>query len=113
MLSLLFCNISHRSTFAAHLSPFPLHSFLFFLRFGFDSSASFVVPGDVKDYYKEIQEQGAKKEKDFEAKFAAYECKYPELAKDLRRRMSGELPAGWKDNLPKFSPEVCPRVRRE
>ncbi|CAM9415762.1 unnamed protein product, partial [Hapterophycus canaliculatus] len=73
--------------------------------FGFDASADFVVSGDVKDYYKKAQEQGAKKEKDFDVKLAAYECKYPELAKELKRRMSGELPAGWKDKLPKFTPE--------
>lgn len=37
------------------------------------------------------------------------QLKYPELAKELKRRMSGELPTGWKDNLPKFTPEV--RIR--
>lgn len=34
------------------------------------------------------------------------QAKYPDLAKELKRRMSGELPEGWKDNLPKFVPEV-------
>lgn len=32
--------------------------------------------------------------------------KYPSLAEDLKRRLAGELPDGWKDGLPKFSPEV-------
>lgn len=34
------------------------------------------------------------------------QAKYPELAKDLERRMKGDLPEGWKEDLPKFSPEV-------
>lgn len=33
------------------------------------------MPGDVKDYYKKIQDEGAKKEKDFDAKFVAYEVR--------------------------------------
>ena len=37
---------------------------------------------------------------------ACDQAKYPELAKELKRRMAGELPAGWKDSLPKFAPGV-------
>lgn len=35
-----------------------------------------------------------------------WQAKYPDLAAEFRRRMAGELPEGWKDSLPKFSPEV-------
>lgn len=34
------------------------------------------------------------------------QSKYPELAAEFKRRMSGQLPEGWKDKLPKFTPEV-------
>lgn len=37
--------------------------------------------------------------------------KYPDLAKELKRRLAGELPHSWKDGLPKFSPEVGLEVR--
>eukprot|EP00903_Cladosiphon_okamuranus_P006639 g6483.t1 len=72
--------------------------------FGFNPSESFVVPSEVADLYKTVQAQGEKKEKDFNALFATYEAKYPELAAEFKRRMSGQLPAGWKDQLPKFTP---------
>lgn len=36
-----------------------------------------------------------------------HQSKYPDLAAEFKRRMSGQLPAGWKDKLPKFTPEVC------
>lgn len=50
--------------------------------------------------------------------FSFEQSKYPDLAKELKRRMSGQLPEGWKDNLPKFTPAVrtvpraSARVRR-
>ncbi|CAM9952949.1 unnamed protein product [Pylaiella littoralis] len=71
--------------------------------FGFDPAESFVVPADVSTMYAGVQKQGAGKEKKFDALFQAYESKYPDLAKELKRRMAGELPAGWKDKLPKFT----------
>ncbi|CAM9468638.1 unnamed protein product [Ectocarpus sp. 6 AP-2014] len=73
--------------------------------FGFDPSESFVVPEEVSKFYAGLQEESAKKEKEHDVLFAAYESKYPDLAKELKRRMSGELPEGWKDKLPKFVPE--------
>ncbi|CAM9963045.1 unnamed protein product, partial [Ectocarpus sp. 12 AP-2014] len=73
--------------------------------FGFDPSESFVIPEEVSKFYAGLQEESAKKEKEYDVLFAAYECKYPDLAKELMRRMSGELPEGWKDKLPKFVPE--------
>lgn len=72
--------------------------------FGFNPSESFVVPADVRTFYKKLQEDGAKREEEYNALFATYESKYPDLAKELKRRMSGQLPEGWKDNLPKFTP---------
>lgn len=40
--------------------------------------------------------------------FAAYSSAHPYLAGEFSRRMKGELPAGWKDNLPRFPAEkVC------
>ena len=39
--------------------------------------------------------KGRKLERDWNARFAAYEAQYPELAREFRRRMAGELPANW------------------
>lgn len=38
------------------------------------------------------------------------QSKYPELASELKRRMAGELPEGWKESLPKFTPQVTRNV---
>ncbi len=40
--------------------------------------------------------RGAAVEADWNQRFAAYEKQHPELAREFRRRMAGELPANWK-----------------
>jgi len=44
--------------------------------------------------------EGAALEADWNAKFAAYERKYPEEAAELKSIISGELPVGWEKALP-------------
>eukprot|EP00966_Prymnesium_polylepis_P127168 2941104-Prymnesium_polylepis.1 len=41
----------------------------------------------------------------WEATFARYAQAHPELAAEFTRRQSGELPAGWKEQLPRWTPE--------
>ncbi|KAA0015679.1 transketolase [Salinicola corii] len=49
------------------------------------------------EYYAawDAREQGQKREAEYDAKLAAYEQAYPELAKELKRRYNGELPANF------------------
>ena len=39
---------------------------------------------------------GARHESEWNTRFAAYESAHPEAAREFKRRMAGELPAGWK-----------------
>ena len=55
----------------------------------------FVIPDDVYAGW-DAKEKGSKVEAEWNAKFAAYEKEYPELAAEFKRRMAGELPANWK-----------------
>jgi transketolase len=43
--------------------------------------------------------KGRQLEDEWNARFAAYEKAFPDLAKEFRRRMSGELPATWKQDV--------------
>ncbi|HXA47220.1 MAG TPA: transketolase, partial [Burkholderiaceae bacterium] len=54
----------------------------------------FVIPSDVYAAW-DAKEQGKLFESDWNATFAAYKEKYPELATELLRRMKGELPANF------------------
>ena len=53
--------------------------------------APFVIPKDVYAAW-DAKAAGAAAEKSWSEKFAAYKVAYPELAKELMRRMKGELP---------------------
>lgn len=72
--------------------------------FGFDPALSFVVPEEVLKFYRAAGEKGAELEKKWNDLFAAYKKKYPELAAEYERALSGELPAGWESSLPTFTP---------
>ncbi|MDX8402009.1 MAG: transketolase [Mariprofundaceae bacterium] len=54
----------------------------------------FEIPQDVYAGW-DAREKGAQWEAEWNARFAAYEKEYPELAAEFKRRMNGELPADW------------------
>lgn len=56
--------------------------------------APFVIPADIYAEW-DAKAKGLLAEKEWNAKFAAYETAYPELAAEFKRRVAGELPANW------------------
>ncbi len=67
---------------------------------GWDHEA-FVIPEDVYAGW-DAKAKGAKAEKEWNEKFAAYKVTYPELAAEYQRRTVGELPANWKVDADNF-----------
>jgi transketolase len=67
---------------------------------GWDHEA-FVVPAEVYAGW-DAKAKGAKAEKEWNEKFAAYKAAYPELAGEYQRRMAGELPNTWKADANAF-----------
>lgn len=74
--------------------------------FGFDPDQHFIVPQEVQFYYKEKGESGIQKEKDWNKKFEQYRQKYPTEAGEYEAFSRGQLPQGWKDDLPVFKPDA-------
>jgi transketolase len=56
--------------------------------------APFEIPEAVRAGWN-ARERGAAREADWNQKFSAYAAAHPELAAEFKRRISGELPAGW------------------
>lgn len=72
-------------------------------KFGFDPSKKYAVDEDVYDRYRAAAEHGAEVEKSWDALFASYSEKFPDLAAEFSRRvLKRELPSGWRDALPSF-----------
>ena len=57
--------------------------------------APFVIPQDVYDGWNQ-KEKGQAREAAWNTKFDAYSKEFPDLASELKRRMSNDLPANWK-----------------
>lgn len=70
--------------------------------YGWDSAQHFFVPPEAQTQFRAALDTGGKARASWEAHFADYEKKHPELAKEWHRVWKGELPAL---NLPTFAAE--------
>jgi len=55
---------------------------------------AFFIPSDIQAAW-DAREQGAALQAEWEQRMAGYAAEYPEEHAELRRRLAGELPAGW------------------
>lgn len=62
----------------------------------------FLVPDDIREHFLNKVEDGRVSEQAWEKQLYAYEELFPELAKELKRRVNGELPENWHAALPVF-----------
>jgi len=72
---------------------------------GWPPDAQFLIPADVLTHFRTAQTRGAAAQKKWKALFRRYEAAHPDLAAEWKRRMAGELPAGWEKALPQFKAE--------
>jgi len=69
---------------------------------GWPIEPHFYIPGDVLEHYRSIKIKGAALEKEWEGLFIEYQKKYPVKARELKRRITGNLLDGWEKALPEF-----------
>ncbi|HAL0496179.1 TPA: transketolase [Escherichia coli] len=63
--------------------------------------APFEIPGEIYAAW-DATEKGAQVQQEWDALFAGYAKQWPELAAEFTRRMKGDLPAGWVENMQKY-----------
>ena len=69
-------------------------------------NAKFLVPDGVMEHFADgIGQRGGKARRDWEAMFAKYRERFPDLATEIDQMQRRELPAGWDRNLPSFPPD--------
>ena len=82
--------------------------------YGWPEDAKFLVPNGVYDQFKNgIGKRGAEAHSAWNAKFADYKKQFPQLADQLNRMQSGQLPDGWDKNLPSFPADPKGMATRE
>lgn len=69
---------------------------------GWPIEPRFYIPDDVLAFFREAVDAGRKAEDEWKNKFEAYQRLNPAKGRELKRRLAGELPAGWDADLPVF-----------
>jgi transketolase len=73
---------------------------------GWPKEPRFFVPEESLAFFRQAVARGAEQEAAWREKFEAYRREYLALAAELERRLAGELPEGWADDLPEFPPDA-------
>ncbi len=75
-------------------------------KLGWPVEPRFFVPEEVREHFGQAVSKGRQLELDWERRITAYCDAYPELGKELKRRINGVLPEGWDQDLPVFPPDA-------
>src|SRR5262249_14731207 len=62
----------------------------------------FYIPGEALAHFRTALERGKTLEDGWNRRFAAYAKEFPELAQEITRRFSAQLPSAWDAKLPQF-----------
>ncbi len=92
-----------QGTFAAHGSPLGADEVIKAKKnLGWPVEPPFLVPDEARKHFRGAIEHGRELEQAWRQKLDAYAREFPELAHEIDRRFSDELPGGWAETLPVF-----------
>ncbi len=83
------------------------------INLGCDPDAEFFVPETALTEWREALGRGASWQAEWEKLFARYRDAYPQEAAELKRRLAGELPEGWDEDLPVVPPDKSGMATRK
>ena len=82
--------------------------------YGWPEDAKFLVPEGVYDQFKNgVGKRGAEARAAWNAKYEEYKKQFPQLADQLNKMQSGQLPDGWDKDLPSFPADPKGMATRE
>ena len=92
-----------QNTFEAHGSPLGMDEVKATKEnLGWPVEPPFYVPEQALEHFRKAVDQGKKEEGEWAQRWSAYEKAYPDLARELKQAMNGELPKDWAADLPSF-----------
>jgi len=75
--------------------------------YDWNPDAEFYVPHGVREHFREhVGERGARTLREWQSRFAAYRERHPDLAEQIERLRTQELPPQWDDKLAAFPPDA-------
>jgi len=73
---------------------------------GWPEDPPFYIPPDALAHFRTALERGKTLQDGWNRRFAAYAKEFPQLADEVSRRFTGELPRGWDQKLPEFAADA-------
>ena len=70
---------------------------------GYPSQEPFYVAPEALKFWRDAGKKRAKFQNDWQKTYDAWKTAHAGLEKELQRRMRGELPEGWEENIPQFT----------
>ncbi|MGH7303803.1 MAG: transketolase-like TK C-terminal-containing protein, partial [Candidatus Rokuibacteriota bacterium] len=90
-------------TSATHGSPLGLEEVALTKKaLGWEWETPFTVPEEVREHLRAAIGNGEKKQAAWDRTFESYEKEFPDLAKEWRQALAGELPEHWDTDLPSW-----------
>lgn len=80
---------------------------------GWPLEPTFYIPDEALAHFREALQRGRAWEAEWQTQFDAYTAAYPELADEWNRVMKAELPEGWAEKIPTFTPAGGSLATRE
>ncbi len=81
--------------------------------YGWDPDKQFYVPEEALAHFRTCCQRGREFEAEWDGRFARYREAFPEQAVELETLSRGDMPAGWDEDLPRFSPDDDPIATRK
>ncbi|HUT72989.1 MAG TPA: transketolase [Desulfatiglandales bacterium] len=95
-----------QGTFSTHGSPLGRDELLAAKKnLGWPTEPDFLIPDDALEHFREAVAHGKIRQAEWEVVLSRYAQGFPELATEFKRRLNGELPEGWENDLPAFQPD--------
>jgi transketolase len=92
-----------QGTFEAHGSPLGAEELAATKKnLGWPAEPRFFIPEGSLNLFRQAVAGGEKAEREWREKISAYEKAYPDLFRQWRRQVNGNLPAGWEEAVPDF-----------
>jgi transketolase len=73
---------------------------------GWPADPPFCIPVEALEHFRQALDNGKRAEAEWNVRFAPYEKAFPDLAREFRQVIRGELPSGWDADMPSFPADV-------
>jgi transketolase len=82
-------------------------------KLGWPTESDFLIPDEALAHFREAVERGEHDEAAWNECMGAHARRFPDLARELQRRLRDELPQGWDTDIPVFSADAKGLATRE